>query len=117
MYEGGRDVPGDPLRSILPDWLQARAAGSGPAAPGSSGDSVPVFRSAPVEFVRLRTDSGEGGECLELAACPHTIHVRDSKNPTGPALALSGAAWAHFLPYGSGSGSSPSTGGAATAVS
>ncbi|MFI0090231.1 DUF397 domain-containing protein [Streptomyces bobili] len=59
--------------------------------------------------------SGGGGECLEVAACPAAIHVRDSKNPTGPALALSPAAWAHFLPYGS--GSSPSTSGAATAAS
>ncbi|GGW63392.1 DUF397 domain-containing protein [Streptomyces galilaeus] len=60
---------------------------------------------------------GEGGECLELAACPHTINIRDSKNPTGPTLALSPAAWAHFLPYGSGSGSSLSTSGAHTAAS
>jgi hypothetical protein len=43
--------------------------------------------------------SGEGGDCLELAACPHTIHVRDSKNPTGPALDLSPTAWADFLTY------------------
>ncbi|MEV6407560.1 MULTISPECIES: DUF397 domain-containing protein [Streptomyces] len=60
---------------------------------------------------------GEGGDCLELAACPHTINIRDSKNPTGPTLALSPAAWAHFLPYGSGSGSSLSTSGAHTAAS
>ncbi|MFF7533563.1 DUF397 domain-containing protein [Streptomyces bobili] len=59
--------------------------------------------------------SGGGGECLEVAACPAAIHVRDSKNPTGPALVLSPAAWAHFLPYGS--GSSLSTSGAATAAS
>jgi hypothetical protein len=43
--------------------------------------------------------SGEGGECLEVAPCPHTIHVRDSKNPTGPQLALSSPAWADFLAY------------------
>ncbi|CAM5702995.1 DUF397 domain-containing protein [Streptomyces aurantiogriseus] len=42
---------------------------------------------------------GEGGECLELAACPDTIHVRDSKTPTGPRLDLSPAAWADFLAY------------------
>ncbi|MET9501458.1 DUF397 domain-containing protein [Streptomyces sp. NPDC006622] len=59
--------------------------------------------------------SGGGGECLELATCPHAIHVRDSKDPAGPTLALSPAAWAHFLPYGS--GSSPSTGGASSAAS
>ncbi|MFI1052360.1 DUF397 domain-containing protein [Streptomyces griseoruber] len=42
---------------------------------------------------------GEGGECLEVATCPHTIHIRDSKNPTGPTLSLSPVAWAQFLPH------------------
>lgn len=42
---------------------------------------------------------GEGGECLEIAPTPHTIHIRDSKNPTGPVLALSPAAWAGFLSH------------------
>jgi hypothetical protein len=42
---------------------------------------------------------GEGGECLELAVCPDTVHVRDSKNPTGPQLALSSPAWADFLAF------------------
>ncbi|MDX2698995.1 DUF397 domain-containing protein, partial [Streptomyces ipomoeae] len=26
--------------------------------------------------------SGAGGECVEVSPCPHTIHIRDSKNPT-----------------------------------
>ena len=38
-----------------------------------------------------------GGQCLEVSHCPHTIHIRDSKNPTGPVLGVSGAAWAAFL--------------------
>ncbi|WP_327317135.1 DUF397 domain-containing protein [Streptomyces sp. NBC_01235] len=42
---------------------------------------------------------GEGGECLEVAACPHTVHVRDSKNPAGPELSLAATAWAGFLTY------------------
>ncbi|MFJ5227751.1 DUF397 domain-containing protein [Streptomyces sp. NPDC088400] len=41
----------------------------------------------------------QGGACVEVATCPHTIHVRDSKNPTGPALALAPAAWADFTAY------------------
>ncbi|MER7567991.1 DUF397 domain-containing protein [Streptomyces sp. NPDC048523] len=41
--------------------------------------------------------SGEGGQCLEVAVTPHTIHLRDSKNPTGPHLTLSPAAWSAFL--------------------
>ncbi|MET9966082.1 DUF397 domain-containing protein [Streptomyces sp. NPDC006356] len=38
-----------------------------------------------------------GGECVEVATCPHTIHIRDSKNPTGPRLAVSTAGWSAFL--------------------
>ncbi|MEW2115323.1 DUF397 domain-containing protein [Streptomyces sp. NPDC005474] len=40
---------------------------------------------------------GEGGECVEIATCPHAIHLRDSKNPTGPHLTLSPTTWAAFL--------------------
>jgi hypothetical protein len=39
----------------------------------------------------------EGGQCVEVAACPHTIHIRDSKNPTGPTLQVGPAAWAAFI--------------------
>ncbi|MFI9260070.1 DUF397 domain-containing protein [Streptomyces sioyaensis] len=38
-----------------------------------------------------------GGDCVEVATCPSAIHVRDSKNPTGPSLTLSVSAWAAFI--------------------
>jgi hypothetical protein len=40
-----------------------------------------------------------GGECIEAAACLHTIHVRDSKDKSGPQLAFTPAAWADFIAY------------------
>ncbi|MHB9859848.1 DUF397 domain-containing protein [Streptomyces sp. YIM S03343] len=40
---------------------------------------------------------GEGGQCLEVALSPHTIHIRDSKNPTAPHLTLSPTTWSAFL--------------------
>lgn len=40
--------------------------------------------------------TGSNG-CVEISACPHTIHVRDSKNPAGPVLTLSPATWSAFL--------------------
>ncbi|MDT0485589.1 DUF397 domain-containing protein [Streptomyces doebereineriae] len=40
---------------------------------------------------------GEGGECLEVAVTPHTIHLRDSKHPTSPHLTLSPTAWSPFV--------------------
>ncbi|WP_455357500.1 DUF397 domain-containing protein [Streptomyces sp. SYSU K217416] len=45
--------------------------------------------------------NASGGECVEVAACPHTVHVRDSKNPEGPALALPPGAWTAFLGWAS----------------
>ncbi|MFJ4917343.1 DUF397 domain-containing protein [Streptomyces sp. NPDC088726] len=38
----------------------------------------------------------EGGACVEVAAHPLAVHVRDSKNPEGPALTLAPIAWAAF---------------------
>ena len=43
--------------------------------------------------------SGGSGDCVEIAACPSTIHVRDSKNTQGPHLALSPTAWTDFIAH------------------
>jgi hypothetical protein len=32
--------------------------------------------------------SDSGGNCVEVAACPHAIHIRDSKLHDGPAFAV-----------------------------
>ncbi|MFF2778143.1 DUF397 domain-containing protein [Streptomyces sp. NPDC058052] len=39
----------------------------------------------------------EGGNCIEVAAHPIAVHVRDSKVPHGPQLAVAPAAWAVFV--------------------
>jgi hypothetical protein len=41
--------------------------------------------------------TNEGGECLEIATVPTTIHIRDSKNLTGPTLAVTPTTWTAFL--------------------
>ncbi|MFE1958885.1 DUF397 domain-containing protein [Streptomyces sp. NPDC059479] len=41
--------------------------------------------------------SGEQGECLEVADGYADIPVRDSKNPTGPALRFQPTNWASFI--------------------
>ncbi|MDX3488102.1 DUF397 domain-containing protein [Streptomyces sp. ID05-18] len=44
--------------------------------------------------------SGENsGNCIEVATCPHTIHIRDSKDLTVPALAVSPTTWASFVEF------------------
>ncbi|MCZ0979898.1 DUF397 domain-containing protein [Streptomyces diastatochromogenes] len=39
----------------------------------------------------------EGGDCIEVATGVGTVHVRDSKDVTRPALRLSHEAWAGFV--------------------
>jgi hypothetical protein len=40
--------------------------------------------------------SGGGNNCVEVADLDHARAVRDSKNPTGPALMFPAAQWAAF---------------------
>lgn len=39
----------------------------------------------------------QGGDCVEVAETLHTVAVRDSKNPDGPALTVSRIAFAAFV--------------------
>ena len=43
--------------------------------------------------------SGDNGACIEVAACPGTVHVRDSKDKDGPQLAFSPEEWAAFVGF------------------
>ncbi|MGN5378552.1 DUF397 domain-containing protein [Streptomyces lasalocidi] len=43
--------------------------------------------------------SGGDGDCVEIAASPTTIHIRDSKAKEGPVLGLSPAAWSVFVTF------------------
>ncbi|MEU0551262.1 MULTISPECIES: DUF397 domain-containing protein [unclassified Micromonospora] len=44
--------------------------------------------------------SGNGGACVEVADnLPGVVGVRDSKDPTGPALAFTPTAWRAFVAH------------------
>lgn len=46
------------------------------------------------------TYSGENsGNCIEVATCPHTVHIRDSKDLSVSALAVSSATWTSFVEF------------------
>ncbi|WP_434595073.1 DUF397 domain-containing protein [Streptomyces sp. A5-4] len=58
--------------------------------------------ATPLEWFKSSySNSSEGDSCVEIAAAPSTIHVRDSKNLLGPRLAFAPAAWAGFISYAS----------------
>ena len=50
-----------------------------------------------LQWFKSSYSNDSGGQCVEVAACPHSIHIRDSKNPDGPNLTVSGEAWAVFV--------------------
>ncbi|MEU9650568.1 DUF397 domain-containing protein [Streptomyces sp. NPDC048110] len=52
-------------------------------------------------FKSSYSDSSNGNDCIEVAPTPATVHVRDSKNASGPRLALTRGAWADFVTYAS----------------
>ncbi|KMS73502.1 toxin [Streptomyces viridochromogenes] len=68
-------------------WFKSSYSG------GSGDDCVEVA----LAWHKSSYSSGGSGDCVEVAACPHTIHIRDSKNPHGPQLTLSPTTWAGFL--------------------
>ncbi|MET9882691.1 DUF397 domain-containing protein [Streptomyces sp. NPDC006430] len=45
---------------------------------------------------------GGGGECVEVATTLGNIHVRDSKQLSGPVLTVGPAAWAGFVELAAG---------------
>ena len=46
---------------------------------------------------RTSSYSVGSGNCVEVAPTPDAVLVRDSKDPDGPALAVSRTAWRAFL--------------------
>ncbi|MGI5444557.1 DUF397 domain-containing protein [Streptomyces sp. CA-243310] len=52
-------------------------------------------------FKSSYSDGSEGDSCVEVAATPGTVHVRDSKDVSGPRIALTPQAWAGFVTYAS----------------
>ncbi|MEU7316470.1 DUF397 domain-containing protein [Streptomyces sp. NPDC007083] len=54
-------------------------------------------RPAQLRWFKSTYSSGEGGECVEVAADRAAIRVRDSKERGGPQLAFARDAWAGFV--------------------
>ncbi|MFI5616187.1 DUF397 domain-containing protein [Streptomyces sp. NPDC051567] len=52
-------------------------------------------------FKSSYSSSSDINDCVEVAAAPGVMHVRDSKCVAGPQLAVGGGAWAGFVSYAS----------------
>ncbi|MFE7759047.1 DUF397 domain-containing protein [Streptomyces sp. NPDC057429] len=49
------------------------------------------------DWFKSSCSSGEGGECVEFAAAATHVHIRDSKQISGPMLTVGPDAWAGFV--------------------
>jgi hypothetical protein len=56
----------------------------------------PVPESA---WIKSSYSTGSGGECIEVATRPGTVHVRDSKDTTRAALTVHPTAWTAFVGF------------------
>ncbi|MFE6285697.1 DUF397 domain-containing protein [Streptomyces sp. NPDC057877] len=52
--------------------------------------------STELNWFKSSYSGDQGGECLEIALTPTTIHIRDSKHPT-PTIHLTPTTWSAFL--------------------
>ncbi|MBL1099498.1 DUF397 domain-containing protein [Streptomyces sp. 205] len=50
-------------------------------------------------WVKSSYSGSNGGQCVEVAARPNAIHVRDSKDISGPNLTVSPQGWAAFIAF------------------
>ncbi|MGX9886364.1 DUF397 domain-containing protein [Streptomyces sp. NPDC002276] len=55
------------------------------------------MNSATLQWFKSSYSSSEGGDCIEVAAHPSAVHVRDSKVTAGPILTVSSGTWGTFL--------------------
>ncbi|MFE7264283.1 DUF397 domain-containing protein [Streptomyces sp. NPDC057592] len=45
--------------------------------------------------------AGDGGQCVEVAECLSSVHVRDSKDTNRPGLVVGVSAWTAFVGFAS----------------
>ncbi|MFB4305205.1 DUF397 domain-containing protein [Actinomadura sp. GTD37] len=57
---------------------------------------IPTLDLSAVVWRKASRSGHEGGNCVEVAGVARVVAVRDSKDPDGPKLAFTSAAWRAF---------------------
>ncbi|MGW7196251.1 DUF397 domain-containing protein [Streptomyces chryseus] len=68
-------------------WFKSSYSGN------TGGDCVEVA----YDWHKSSHSEAEDAACVEVAACPHAVHVRDSKVTDGPTFAVRPGAWGVFV--------------------
>ncbi|WP_405939375.1 DUF397 domain-containing protein [Streptomyces sp. NBC_00726] len=53
--------------------------------------------TGPLTWFKSSYSGAEGGQCIEVATSTEAVHVRDSKDVTGPVLQVSQHAWTELV--------------------
>ncbi|WP_344046899.1 DUF397 domain-containing protein [Streptomyces thermoalcalitolerans] len=61
-----------------------------------------IPESAHLTWFKSSYSGNEGGACLEVAAAPGAVHVRDSKDPARGRLSFRRREWDAFVRFASG---------------
>ncbi|WP_345963570.1 DUF397 domain-containing protein [Streptomyces sp. BRB040] len=62
-------------------------------------NGVPEDTTDLIWFTSSYSDSSNPSDCVEVAITPATIHIRDSKDPGGPRLAVESETWTTFVAW------------------
>ncbi|MEU0289475.1 DUF397 domain-containing protein [Streptomyces sp. NPDC006147] len=57
------------------------------------------YNGQSLHWFKSSHSGGAGGDCLEVAALPTAVHVRDSKDTGRGAFAVTPAAWSAFVAH------------------
>ncbi|MFJ1881516.1 DUF397 domain-containing protein [Streptomyces sp. NPDC088137] len=60
---------------------------------------VTTDSAAETTWYKSSYSGAEGGDCVEVAARHGIVHVRDSKDATGPILSMAPKGWAAFVEF------------------
>jgi hypothetical protein len=52
-----------------------------------------------LKWFKSSYSGSDGGQCIEIAAAPAAVHVRDSKDPDGGTLTFTPEAWSAFTDF------------------
>ncbi|WP_430625662.1 DUF397 domain-containing protein [Streptomyces sp. NBC_01264] len=55
------------------------------------------MNSSQIRWFKSSYSGSEGDDCVEVASCPDSVHIRDSKLTASPELAVSPRTWAAFV--------------------
>lgn len=58
-----------------------------------------AHRSVELTWQKSSYSGSGGGNCIEVATAPGTVHVRDSKDQRGPVLSFSTEQWTAFIDF------------------